>query len=158
MQVKKVLVPVHGDESDLQALSLARSMTHEMKGRIYVLYVIEVEHKLPLDAEVDPESAKGEEVLQRIEKLGKGYHCEIEAEILQAREAGPAVVQEAVDRQVEAIVMAMPYKKLHGNFSLGETVPYILKNAPCPVLLLRGEMAINGRVEQGNASEQHQVA
>ena len=144
MQANKVLVPAHGDERDNQALWLARAMTQETKGKIYVLYVIEVQRDLPLDADVGSDSAKGEQVLQRIEKLGEEYHCHIEAEILQARDAGPAVVQEAVERWVEAIVMAVPYKRRHGVFSLGQTVPYILKNAPCPVLLLRGEMNANG--------------
>ena len=79
-----------------------------------------------------------------MEKLGKEYQANIEAEILQAREAGPAVVQEAVDREVEAIVVGSPYKRAYGVFSLGKTVPFILKNSPCPVLLWRGQNGTNG--------------
>jgi len=29
----------------------------------------------------------------------------------------------------------VPYKKHYGEFCLGDVVPYVLKNAPCPVLL-----------------------
>ncbi|MEK7778412.1 MAG: universal stress protein [Chloroflexota bacterium] len=144
MQVKKVLVSVHGDESDVQALWLAHTMTRETKGKVYVLYVIEVQRNLPLDADVGAENIKGEHVLQRMERVAKQYHCTVEAEILQARDAGPAVVQEAVDREVGAVIIAAPYKRRHGLFSLGNAVPYILKNAPCPVLLLRGEVEGNG--------------
>ncbi len=79
-----------------------------------------------------------------MERLGKSFHGRIQAEILRARDAGPAVVQEAEEREVEAIVMAMPYKKHHGMFSLGQTVPYILKNASCPVLLWRKPASANG--------------
>ncbi len=147
MKAKKVLVPVRGDEYDNEALWLAREITRENKGKIYVLYVIEVQRELPLDADVGPENAKGEDVLQRMEKLGEDFHCNIEAEILQARDAGPAVVQEAVEREVEAIVMAVPYKRRYGIFSLGRTVPYILKNAPCPVLLWRQEHQSNGKAK-----------
>lgn len=145
MHAKKVLVPVCGDESDSDALWLAREMTRGAKGKVYVLYVIEVQRDLPLDADVGSENAEGEDVLQRMEKLGEEYHCDIEAEILQARDAGPAVVQEAVERGVEAIVMAVPYKRRYGVFSLGRIVPYILKNAPCPVLLWRQEYDLNGK-------------
>lgn len=143
MQAKRVLLPVNGDDSDEESLTLACNLVRESKGKIYVLYVIEVARQLPLDSDVSSEFVKGEEVLQRIESLGKKYHVEVEAEILQAREAGPAVVQEAVERQVGAIVVGVPYKRRYGAFSLGRTVPFILKNSPCPVLLWRGEARRN---------------
>ncbi len=144
MEAKKVLLPVRGEESDEESLRLACALTREAKGKIYVLYVIEVGRQLPLDADISSETAKGEQVLQRMEKLGKEYQANIEAEILQAREAGPAVVQEAVDREVEAIVVGSPYKRVYGVFSLGKTIPFILKNSPCPVLLWRGQNGTNG--------------
>lgn len=153
MRAKKVLVPVSGNESDSEALWLAHAMTHGARGKVYVLYVIEVQRDLPLDADVGSENVRGEEVLQRMEKLGEEYHCDVEAEILQARDAGPAVVQEAVEREVEAIVMAVPYRRRYGVFDLGRTVPYILKNAPCPVLLWRHENDLNG---EGREGLQHQ--
>ncbi len=80
-------------------------------------------------------------------------HVDLEAEILRARDAGPAVVQEAVDRQVEAIVIGAPYRWHHGVFSLGHTAPYILRNAPCPVLLWRQEIGTNGKSENGPEGE-----
>ena len=144
MQASKVLVPVRGDESDNEALSLACEMTRGTKGKVYVLYVMEIQRYLPLDADPGGELAKGEEVLQRMEKLGEQFHGDIEAEILRARDAGPAVVQEAEEREVEAIVVAVPYKTRYGVFSLGSTVPYILKNATCPVLLWRQQISTNG--------------
>ena len=143
MEASKVLLPVVGGESDEESLRLACAMTKAAKGKVYVLYVIEVARQLPLDADVSSENAKGEQILQRMEKLGKEYHADIEAEMLQARDAGPAVVQEAVDREVEAIVMGISYKRRYGVFNLGKTVPFILKNAPCPVLLWRGHNGIN---------------
>jgi len=139
MEAKRVLLPVNGDDSDEESLWLACNLVRETKGKIYALYVIEVARQLPLDSDVSSETAKGEQVLQRIEKLGKKYHVEVHAEILQAREAGPAVVQEAVERQVGTIVVGVPYKRRYGAFSLGRTVPFILKNSQCPVLLWRGD-------------------
>ena len=141
MQANKVLVPVNGADCDEEALWLAQELTRETSGKIFVLYVIEVQRSLPLDAEVGSESVRGETVLQRMESLGAKGRSNLEAEILQARDAGPAVVQEAVERSVDVIVLALPYKHRYGMFSLGNTVPYILKNAPCPVLLSRQAMA-----------------
>ena len=58
-----------------------------------------------------------------------------ETEALQAREAGPAIIDEAVEREVDLILMGVKYKRRFGQFSLGNVVPYVLKNAPCPVIL-----------------------
>lgn len=146
MEAKRVLLPVHGDDPDQDSLQLACKLTKDSKGKVYVLYVIEVSRQLPLDADISSETARGEQVLRQMEKLGKKYQGDIEAEILQARDAGPAVVQEAVQREVDAIVVGLHYKRRYGAFSLGKTIPYILKNSPCPVLLWRGKNEINGAV------------
>jgi nucleotide-binding universal stress UspA family protein len=153
MQASRVLVPVCGMEADEDALALACDMIRPAKGKVYVLYVIEVLRSLPLDADVEAENAKGEDVLQRMETLGKEFHVDLEAEILRARDAGPAVVQEAVDRGVQAIVIGEPYRWHHGVFSLGNTAPYILRNAPCPVLLWRQGMSTNGKPKKKGDEE-----
>ena len=140
MTVKRVLVPVAGGKADREAMRLACSIARENRGKVFVLYVIEVPMRLPLDAEVASETTKGEEVLQEMERLGKEFRCEVEAEILQARGTGSGVVQEAIERDVELIVVGMPYMRRYGVFSLGNLVPYLLKNAPCPVLVWRDEI------------------
>lgn len=143
MALDKVLVPVQGNGSDDDALRLAVDITKGTKAKIYALYVIQVTRELPLDAEISEETAKAEQVLHHLEQLGKDLKCPLEATLLQARDIGPAVVQEAVERNVGLIVMRMPYKMRYGSFSLGDTVPYILKNAPCQVILAREAMISN---------------
>ena len=150
MRAHKVLVPVHGDECDTEALSLACDLTRDSKGTVYIVYVIEVHRELPLDAEAILEEDRSETVLEHMENLGKRFHGNIQAEILRARDAGPALVQEAEEREVEAIVMALPYKTHHGVFSLGRTVPYVLKNAGCLVLLLHPSRSYNDLGRNGS--------
>ena len=135
--VSSVLVAVGGDSTDVDAVKLACGLLHSQKGSLNIVYVIEVERGLPVDAEIAPATAKGEEVLTHMEVVAKELSFEAEAELLQSRRAGLAVVQEAVDKQVEAIVIGIPYSQAFGSFSLGETVPYVLKHAPCRVILLR---------------------
>ncbi len=152
MGLSSVLVPVKGDKFDDEAIKLACGLIKPSKGKVLALYVIEVDRGLPVDAEIAPATARGEEVLKHIEELTKEERCEVEAEILQAREVGPAVVQEAVERGVGAIVIGLAYKRRYGAFSLGEAVPYILKNAPCCVILWRGAMDQSGKNEGENGS------
>ena len=135
--LSSILVAVSGEPSDENAVRLSCRLLNPQKGELHILYVIEVERALPLDAEVAPATAKGEEVLRDMEQVVHPYRHTIQAELLQSREAGSAVVQEAVDRQVDAIVLGIPYKSVYGSFTMGTTAPYILKNAPCQVILWR---------------------
>jgi nucleotide-binding universal stress UspA family protein len=99
--------------------------------------VIEVKRSLPLDADIESETEKGEKILDHAERIAAEADYEVETELLQAREVGPAIVDEAVERGVDLIIMGVNYKKRFGEWNLGSTVPYVLKNAPCRVLLWR---------------------
>jgi len=137
-RLSSVLVAVSGDASDDPAVKLGCEMLDPQNGALHLLYIIEVERGLPLDAEVAPATAKGEDILRHVEEVASEYKCSTEAELLQARKAGAAVVQEAVNREVDAIVLGIPFEERYGAFTLGDTAPYILKNAPCRVVLWRG--------------------
>ena len=137
--LSRVLVPVNGSALDDDVVSLACDLVDHKKGTVWVLYVIEVARRLPLDAEVAVETARGEQVLQHLEELGRSRKCKLDGEILQARNAGPAIVQEAIDRDAELLIAATDYQERYGSPTLGELVPYLLKRSPCRVLVYRGE-------------------
>lgn len=137
MKVSKILVPVNGSSSDRQAIELACSAAKRNKAKVYAIYVIEVKRTLPLDAEIEPEIQRGETVLDSAERYAAGADYEVNTEILQAREVGPAVVDEAVERGVDVVIMGLSYKKKFGEFTLGRTANYVLKNAPCWVWVCR---------------------
>lgn len=137
MEGSKVLVSVKGEKEDEESVRLACSMAKRKKGKVYAVYVIEVKRALPLDAEMEPETETGEQALKRAERIGDEVDYQVETDLLQAREAGPAIVDEAVERGVDLIIMGMHYKKRFGEFDLGSAVPYVLKNAPCRVLIWR---------------------
>ena len=136
-QIRRILVPVNGTKVDAIALNLACEIASKRKAQLFALYVIEVKRSLALDAELPPEVQKGEQVLQQSEELAvkTGYH--LETELLQSRDVGPAIVDEACERGVDLIIIGVTYKKRFGEYSLGRTVPYVLKNAPCEVWVCR---------------------
>ncbi len=135
MEFHKILVPVIGAEADEEAIKLACRLAKRDKGKIWAVYVITVKRALPLDAEIEPEVRKAEEILDHAESIAEEQDYEIETDILQAREAGPTIVDEAVEREIDLILMGVTYKRYFGQFSLGSVVPYVLKNAPCRVIL-----------------------
>ncbi|MFC1926360.1 universal stress protein [Chloroflexota bacterium] len=140
VQFKKVLVTVGGTSVDDEALKLACKLIKGEKGKVYVTYVIQVDRTLPLEAEVEAEIKRGEEVLNQAEMLIEDQDCEAETDLLQARDVGAAVVDEAVERGIDLIMVGRSYKKEFGEFSLGKIVPYVLKNAPCWVMIFQEPM------------------
>ena len=135
MEFHKILVPVIGTEADEEAIRLACRLAKKDKGKIRAVYVITVKRALPIDAEIESEIRKAEGILDHVESIAEEQDCEVETDLLQAREAGLTIVDEAVEREIDLIVMGIKYKRRFGQFSLGDTVPYVLKNAPCHVML-----------------------
>jgi len=135
MEFYKILVPVIGTEADKEAIRLACGLGKKNKAKIWVVCVITVKRSLPLDAEIESEVLKAEELLDIMESTAEEQDYEVETGLLQAREIAPAIVDEAVEREVDLILMGVTYKSRFGQFSLGSVVPYVLKNAPCRVML-----------------------
>ncbi len=136
-EITSILVPVDGSDASMRAVALACSIAKRNKGKVYVVHVIEVRRSLPLDAQLQPEAARGEEIIAQAEKVADEMDFEVEGELLQAREAGHAVVDEAIERAVGAIILGMDYKRPFGQFQLGRLTQYVLKHAPCHVWVCR---------------------
>ena len=141
MEFTKILVPVSGTEVDGEAMRLACRLAKKNKAKIWVVCVVEVKRSLPLDAEIESEIKKAENILDHMESVAEEQDYEVETDLLQAREAAPSIVDEAVERGVDLILMGVTYKKHFGQFSLGNVVPYVLKNAPCHVILYHQPIA-----------------
>ena len=76
------------------------------------------------------------------EGLAERAKVRLETQLLQARDVGAALVDEAVALEADAIVLGLPYKvRFGGDFAIGATIPYVFKNAPCRVLVIREPVA-----------------
>ena len=137
MPFNRVLAVVSDDPSDINTISRAADIVRDDHGQLFVVYVIKVERSLPLDAEIEEQVARGEQVLHRSERLARLPRSDIDSQLLQARMIGPAVVHEAIVRDADAIVIGTSYPTEFGAFSLGSDIPYILEHAPCDVILWR---------------------
>lgn len=137
MEFNKILVPVTGNPVDDETMRLACRLAKKNKGKIWAVYVIAVKRSLPLDAEIKSEASKAEDILDHIASVAEEADYEAETDVLQAREVGPTIVDEAIEREVDLIIMGISYKRRFGQFSLGNVLPYVLTNAPCRVILYR---------------------
>lgn len=134
MEFHRILVPVVGSKVDGDAMRLACWLAKKAKGKIWAVYVITVKRVLPLEAEIEPEISKAEDILDKVEKIAEEEDYETATDVLQARDAGSAIIDEAISRNIDLILMGIRYKTQFGQYSLGSVIPYVLKNAPCPVI------------------------
>ena len=132
-----ILVPVSNSPASIQAVNVACTIAKARKSKVYVVHVIEVLRTLPLNADLTSEARRGEQVLRQAEDVAShaGYH--IAGELLQARDAGQAIIDEARDRAIDTIIMAVGNKPLIGEFQLGRTAQFVLKHSGCEVWLIR---------------------
>ena len=140
MKLERILVAVSGKEADTEVVKLACDLAKKPKAKVYVVYVIEVKRSLPLDAVIESEIHRAEEALAHAENIASDKDYEVETDLIQGRDAGPAIVDEAMDKEVDLILMGFTYKKRFGVFNLGRVIPYVLEEAPCRVLLYREPM------------------
>lgn len=134
-----LLVPYVQSAASERGLETAlRIAASEKNSRVIAVYVVEVDRRLPLEAELPQESAQGERCLAEAEQAARRFKVSCEGDILQARDAGHAIVDEAVQERVDAIVLGVPRSGREAlALDLGKTSEYILRHAPCEVILVR---------------------
>jgi APA family basic amino acid/polyamine antiporter len=154
---RSLLVPVFGSELDDDIVATAGRLAAaeqedgggEEGSRLALVYVIEVPLALPLDAELPAEreeEARG--ALERAREVAEEYEdVEVTTEAIRARKVGAGIVEAARRSDAEAIVVGgEPPSKIRGGARLGgvgaarpaeigAATEYVLKKAPCQVLL-----------------------
>jgi nucleotide-binding universal stress UspA family protein len=138
MDVKKILVPLRNiSVADEEAVRLACSLAKEKQVEVHLIYIIEVERSRTLDeVPLLPEREKSEAVLDNGEEIASAMGCKVIKNCWQAREFGPAVIDEAKDG-FDLIVMGIEYEKRRGIFDPGKTIQNLFRESPCAVLLYR---------------------
>ena len=60
--------------------------------------------------------------------------------------ANYAPVDETIERGADLLIVGLPYRKrFGGEFAIGRTIPYILQNAPCQVIVVREPVPPTGQ-------------
>jgi nucleotide-binding universal stress UspA family protein len=134
---KRILVPIDGNSASDEIVALACTIAQRTKGEVQVIYIIEVKRTLPLDADLPPEAEKGEMVLEQAERVAEKFEGRIQADLLQARDVGPTIVDEARERGADLIVISSHGRTGLGRILFGSTAEAVVRHAPCPVLVVK---------------------
>ena len=154
-EYERILVPVFDEKQDDEMVGIAGRLADaaDMPGverpRVDVIFVIEQPLSVALDSK--PPQAKleaGEKALRRAEDVASEYDTvDVTTSMVRARTMGAGIVGEARNRGSGAIVMAaeLPTRIRGGAVlggvggsrpeEIGPVTEYVLRKAPCPVLL-----------------------
>jgi nucleotide-binding universal stress UspA family protein len=131
----QILVPIVGSRITDEMVVLACQLATEKNSSIDALYVIEVPMNLPLDAPLTDERARADEVLQGAVTLASQFKIKMTPIVITARSAGRAIVQEAIERRSEVIILGVMKKRRFTERAFGSTTDYVIEHAPCEVLV-----------------------
>ena len=135
---RRAVVALSGSPSDSRIVRLAIDLARPSKAKLVAVHVVEIDWTMPLDADVAGSSESVQRILDLAEGTAEENHYTVEAVLLQARDVGAALVDEATERDADLLVLGLPYRKrFGGDFAIGRTIPYCLKNAPCTVWVVR---------------------
>jgi nucleotide-binding universal stress UspA family protein len=135
---RRAVIALSGGPTDASVVRLALEVARPSHAELIAVHVVELDWTQPLDADVAERSEEAQRVLDAAEGIADQIHCKLESVLVQARDVGAAIVDEAAARNADLIILGLPYRtKFGGDFAIGQTVPYALKNAPCAVWVLR---------------------
>jgi len=139
---RRAVLALNGGSSDARIVSLVAGLASKIKAELVAVHVVEIDWTLPLDADIAGRSEEVQRVLDMAESVAEAYRVTLEPVLLQARDVGAAIVDEAVERGADLLIVGLPYRKrFGGEFAMGRTIPYILQNAPCAVWVIRDPIA-----------------
>ena len=141
LEYRRLLVPVIWGRASDEALDVACGLAAERGATISAITVIEVPLGLPISTELADEEARAHRELTDARAIGDSYGVTVLERLVRARSAGRAIVEEAERRSSELIVIGTPRRGVGRKAALGSTVDYVLRNAPCRVMVAASEDA-----------------
>ena len=138
IEASRILVALKDPDQAEELTALACMLAQAGKGKeILALHVIQIPRSLPLETELTAEVDAGEAMLAKAQAVAEErFDLEIGTELLQAREAAPAILEEAKEKGVDLIILGYNRRWRFGDRLLhATTLEYVVRHASCQVLL-----------------------
>jgi nucleotide-binding universal stress UspA family protein len=134
---RRMVVPLVGFVGSDTAMELAAELAADRGSTITAVFVVEVPPELPLEAHMLEEEREAKRTLEDARAIGYSRGVNVRTQTLRARLAGEAIVAEAKDARADVVVLQAPRRQAHGRRGrcFGKTVEYVLKHAPCRVMV-----------------------
>ena len=139
-EYRTIVVPVVRSRESEDALVAASRLAAERRSTVVVLHVLELPLDRPLDADLGAVEDRADRLLDDAQAVVEEYGVRAVSRLLRARSTPRAIVDEAVARNAELIVLGAPRGRT-GRATFGRTAERVLKLSPIRVLVTAGRRA-----------------
>jgi nucleotide-binding universal stress UspA family protein len=134
---QRVLVPMKLGDIGEEMVATAVALAKERDASVEALFVLAVPRDRALDAALPAELEERARLsLEEARELADDNGVEISTASVRARSIGHAIVDEAVRRQADLIVLGSAPRWRRQSRFFSPTVDHVLRNAPCEVLVV----------------------
>lgn len=131
-----ILVPMKLGDISEEMMATAVRIAQERNASVIALNVIAVPLEKALDAPLEKEERRAEEVLAEARALAEENDVEVQGLTVRTRSIGAAVVEQASELDADLIVIGSGARwRRHSRF-FSPTVEYVLRKAPCEVMIV----------------------
>jgi len=122
-QFRRAILALAGGPGDERIVRLASELGRPAHAELVGVHVVEIEWSLPLDADIAARSEEAQQILDQAELAAEQLKMRLEPVLLQAREVGAALVDEATERGADLLMVSLGYRKrFGGDFAIGRTI------------------------------------
>jgi nucleotide-binding universal stress UspA family protein len=137
-EFKRILVPMKMGDIGEEMVATAIALAKDSGAEVQAVTVVRVPRRYALDGHGLPPDV-ADRVAASMEEarlLGEDHGVEVRTEVLRARSIGHAIVEEAVKRDVDVIVLGSSPRWRRQSRFFSPTVDFVLRRAPCEVLVV----------------------
>jgi APA family basic amino acid/polyamine antiporter len=133
----RILVPMKLGDIGEEMVATAIALAKEGDSAIEAITVVRVPRRYELAGELPPEvAARVEASLDEARLLGDDHGVQVRTDVVRARSIGHAIVEEAVARDADLIVLGSSARWRRQSRFFSPTVDFVLRHAPCEVLVV----------------------
>ncbi|HEX2291987.1 MAG TPA: universal stress protein [Gaiellaceae bacterium] len=149
---ERILVPMKLGPIGEEVLATAIRLAEERGGALIAIYVISVPMDKPLDGEMLDAEERAEASLAEAKLLASEHGVAVQTEIVRARSIGEAIVEVAREQGVDLIVVGSSPRWRRQSRFFSPTVDYVLRHAPCEVMVIAYPQGVLEEEEAGALS------
>ena len=145
MAYKRILVPVDGSPTSGLGLREAIAFAKAQKARLQLVHVVDVHNSLMAGANVtdlvEALTQRGRRILAKAAEVARKAGLAFDTVLLETL-TGPAaepILRQAKKARVDLIVMGTHGRRGLRRLVMGSDAEQIVRNAPVPVMLVRGK-------------------
>jgi nucleotide-binding universal stress UspA family protein len=145
----RILVAIHDAEELPGLVGLACCLAGaDRHSEVHVLHVVLIPRVLPLETDMKEAVSCGEGLLAKAEEMAEErFGLRVRTDLLQARDAGPAILEEINEKAINVVVLGHRRHRGFGDQMFGSTIAYVVRHAPCRVVI--GVPAVRGEGRAG---------